>query len=772
MTRYVGRRVARLDARDKVTGRAVFGSDVSLPGMLHGAVLRSPHPHARIVAIDITAARSAPGVAAVVTGRDFPYTFGSAIKDQPFLAIDRVRYVGEPVVAVAAATEAQAQEALAALHIDYEELPAVLEMEDALDPEAPLVHPDLEHYERGSHEIVPGTNINTIYRYARGDVEEGFAAADLVVEHTFTAHAVSHAALETHVAVARYEPAADGYTLWVSTDRPFQVRNELTTALGIPSNRVRLIVGYVGGSFGGKNTLIAETAAVALARHTGGRPVRVELSREEDLIASQLRVPAILTLKTGVREDGLLLARSADILWDSGAYTSNTVGVAIRGAQTVFGPYRIPHLRLLSQQVYTNRAITGSYRGYGTTQVTWACESQMDVIAERLGMDPLGLRLKNGYVEGDPYLNGQIMHGIDLEATLQRAAAEIGWGEPAPDPPEPHLRRGKGLAAMIKPTATPTSSNVVVKVEQDGQVAVLCAAPELGGGQDTVLAQMAADVIGVPLDAVAISTTDTAVSPFNGPVASSRTTYHVGNAIKQAGEEVRDGVLDLASGVLGVDVARLDLDEGVISEHGVGPRITLAELLGSFGFEGHSIMAEARFTTAGSPLLKAEPGMEWMSSIFWMLATHAVELEVDIETGVVRLIKVAAAHDVGRAINPTTCEQQIEGGVIMGLSNALFEDLAVREGRAGVTGFLDYKLATMHDLPEIVPIIVESDHSEAPFGAKGIGEPAAAATAPAIANAIADALGVRITDLPLSAEKILFALEGDPPETTDRSSMI
>jgi carbon-monoxide dehydrogenase large subunit len=764
MTRYVGRRVARLDARDKVTGRAVFGSDVRLPGMLHGAVLRSPHPHARVVSVDTTAAQSSPGVVAVVTGTDFPYTFGSAIKDQPFLATDRVRYVGEPVAAVAAATEIEAQQALAGVRIEYEELPAVLEMEDALDPDAPLVHPDLETYERGSHEIVPGTNINTIYRYARGDVDEGFSAADLVVEHTFTAHAVSHAALETHVAVASYEPAADSYILWVSTDRPFQVRNELTAALGIPSNRVRLIVGYVGGSFGGKNTLIAETAAVALARHCGGRPVRVELSREEDLVASQLRVPAILTLKTGVREDGLLIARSADILWDSGAYTSNTVGVAIRGAQTVFGPYRIPHLRLLSRQVYTNRAITGSYRGYGTTQVTWACESQMDVVAERLGLDPLEFRLKNGYTEGDPYLNGQIMHGIDLEATLRRAAAEIDWGEPAADPPEPHLRRGKGLATMIKPTATPTSSNVVIKVEQDGQVAVLCAAPEIGGGQDTVLAQMAADVIGVPLDAVAISTTDTAVSPFNGPVASSRTTYHVGAAIKQAGEEIRDGILGLAAEALGVDSARLDLDEGLISEEGAGARITVAELLGSFGFEGHSIMAEARFTTAGSPLLKAEPGMEWMSSIFWMLATHAVEVEVDTETGVVRIVKVAAAHDVGRAINPTTCEQQIEGGVIMGLSNALFEDLAVRDGRIGVNGFLDYKLATMHDLPEIVPIIVESEHSEAPFGAKGIGEPAAAATAPAIANAIADAIGIRITDLPLSAEKVLFALQEEPED--------
>lgn len=754
---YVGARVPRVDSWEKVTGRAVFGADVRVPGMLHGAVLRSPHPHARIVAIDTSEAVTAPGVVAVVTGRDFDHRFGSVIKDQPFLAVDRVRYVGEPVVAVAAATEAEAQRAVRLIRVDYQELPAVLEMGDALYPDAPLVHPDMDRYERGAHEIVPHTNVNTIYRYARGDVDEGLAAADLVVENTFTAHAVSHAALETHVAVARHEPSSGGYTLWVSTDRPFQVRNELSSALGLPSSRLRLIVGYVGGSFGGKNTLIAEAIAVALARHAGGRPVRFELSREEDLAASQLRVPAVLTLKTGVQRDGTLVACSAEVLWDSGAYTSNTVGVAIRGAQTVFGPYRIPHLSLLSRQVYTNRPVTGSYRGYGTTQVTWACESQMDIIAERLGIDPLRLRLINAYEEGDPYLNGQVMHGVNLTETLQRAAAEIGWGQ-VEQPAAPHLRRGKGMAAMIKPTATPTSSNVVIKLEQDGQVSMQCSAPEIGGGQDTVLSQMAADAIGVPLEAVSISQTDTAVAPFNGPVASSRTTYHVGNAICGAALELRERILDVAARVLDCDAGRLDLVDGVINEDGVGPRATLAEVLGSFGFEGHSIVAEHRFTTAGSPLLKAEPGMEWMSSIFWMLGTHAAEVEVDIETGVVRVVKVAAAHDVGRAINPMTCEQQIEGGVIMGLSNALFEDLAFREGRAGAAGFLDYKLATMHDIPEIVPIIVESQHREAPFGAKGIGEPAAAATAPAIANAIADAVGVRLVDLPLTAERVLEAL--------------
>jgi carbon-monoxide dehydrogenase large subunit len=485
--------------------------------------------------------------------------------------------------------------------------------------------------------------------------------------------------------------------------------------------------------------------------------VRVEFTREEDLIATQTRVPAIMKIKTGVTKDGVLTARRAEILWDSGAYTSNTVGVAIRGSSTIFGPYRVPDLALVAKQVYTNRAISGSYRGYGTTQVTWACESQMDMIAARLEIDPVVLRLRNGYEEGDAYVNEQIMHGVGLRESLERTASEIGWGE-VDRQPAPHLRRGKGIATMIKPTATPTSSNCVIKVEHDGRVSVLVAAPEIGSGQATVLAQMAADAVGVPIESIVIPPTDTAFSPFNGPVASSRTTYHVGNAIRTAGAEVREKILATAGEVLGLESESLELVDGEILL-GEERLTTIAELLGGFGFEGHSVTAEARFTTRGSPLLKASPPYEWMSSIFWMFATHAVEIEVDIETGVVRIIKVAAAQDVGRAINPMTCEQQIEGGVVMGISNALFEEFKGSGGRIENSSFADYKLAAMPDLPEIVPIVVESHHSEAPFGAKGVGEPAAAATPPAIANALYDAVGIRITDLPLTAERILRAIE-------------
>jgi carbon-monoxide dehydrogenase large subunit len=742
---------------DKVTGHAIYGVDVALPGMLHGAVVRSPYPHARIVAIDTSAAEKAPGVKAVVTGKDFPHLFGAAIKDQPFLAIDRVRYVGDPVVAVAATSEREAQYARDLVRVEYEQLPAITDMRLALADDAPLVHPDMHTYERGGHEIIPHTNCNTLYRYQRGDVEAAFAEADLVVEGEYSAHAVSHVALEVHVAVAQYDQFSGDYTLWVTTDRPFFLRDDLAGGLGVDGSKVRLKVAQVGGSFGAKGVPIAEAIAAVLARNTDGRPVKVELTREECLIASQLRVPAIMKLKTGVNKDGFMIARSADVLWDSGAYTAYTVGVAIRGSQTIVGPYRIPNLRILSRQVYTNKAITGSYRGYGTTQVTWACESQMDEIARELGIDPVEFRLQNGYEEGDSYLNGQIMHGVGLRETIETARDEIGWGS-VDRAPAPHLRRGKGIATMIKPTMTPSSSNVVINLGEDARVQVVCAAPEIGSGQDTVLAQMAADAVGVPLDDVSVPATDTALTPYNGPVASSRTTYHMGNAIVSAGNEIKGKILELAGKTFGVDPDYLEMRDGEIFDGEGELLVTLKNLLARYHGEGLSLTAGGRYTSAQSQLLKANPGEEWISSIFWMLCTQAAEIEVDTETGVIRVIKVAASADVGKAINPLTCEQQIEGGVVMGLSNGILEDFKISNGRIENGTLADYKVATIQDMPEIVPILVESVHNEAPFGAKGIGEPAAAATPPAIANALFDAVGIRITDLPITPEKVLAAL--------------
>ena len=761
-TCYVGARVPRVDAKEKVTGHAIYGFDVDLPGMLHGTTLRSPLPHAKIIEIETSDAMRAPGVRAVVAGRDFPFTFGGAIKDQPFLAVDRVRYVGEPVVAVAAETEAAAMDALLKIRVKYEELPAVFDPREALREGSPLVHPNLERYPHSGHPIVPGTNVCVLRTYKLGDVEKGFAEADEIFEDEFSAHAVSHATIEPHVAVAQYLPTTGHYTIWSSTDRPYLLSRELAVGLGIPTDHIRYIVPYVGGAFGGKNTLIAEAIAVALARFTRGRPVKVVFSRQEELTATQVRVGAFMKLKTGVKKDGTFIARRADIVWDSGAYLSNSNGVAIRGAYTIFGPYRIPNIELISRLVYTNKEISGSYRGYGTTQVTWACESQMDMIAHNLGIDPLELRLKNAYAEGDRYINGQALHGVGLKETIERAAQEIGWGKKR-QPSSTAKRYGKGMAVILKGTLTPTSSCCFIKVNQEAKATVICTAPETGGGQKTVLSQIAADAIGLPLDSVAVTSPDTFITPYNDAVGSSRTTFHMGNAVLAAGQQVRRKILELAGKTLNTDPDRLSLFEGKIFEEGVGERITVKALLSQTFGPAMDLLGEGLYNPADSPLLAADPDLKgWdgrMSSIFWMFATHAVEVELDTETGVVKVVKVVAAHDVGHPINPVTCEQQIEGSVIMGLSNALFEELKMENGRILNDSLADYKLATVLDMPEIVPIIVEAPHKEGPFGAKGVGEPAAGAMAPAIANAIFDAAGVRIKDLPITAEKVWAALK-------------
>jgi CO/xanthine dehydrogenase Mo-binding subunit len=757
-SQYVGKRVPRIEGLEKVTGRAAYSVDVDLPGMLYGAVLRSPLAHARIAAIDLSEARKAHGVKAIVTGKDFSFIFGGMLRDQPFLAIDRVRHVGEPVAAVAATTEAEAQEAAEKIKVQYEELPAVFDPREALAEGAPILHEKLgEYVVGGPYKNIPGTNVCVIRTFFLGNMEAGFAQSDAIFEDELYIHTVAHTPMETHAAVAQYIPAEQKYQIWSSTDRPFRLAKELADALEIGINQVRFTSTYSGGGFGGKGSMVAEAIAIPLARYTKGRPVKVVFSREEELTATQTRHAAFLKLKTGVKKDGTLIARRAEILWDKGAYSSKGPDVGHRGGLTIFGPYRIPNLELLSRMVYTNKQPAGAYRGFGTTQVTWACEVHMDRIARGLKMDPLEFRLKNGYVEGDAYINGQVMRAVGLKETLEGAAREIGWNAPKPTPAGSRSR-GKGLASMIKGTATPTESSCFIKVNSDGSLTLLTSSVEIGAGQKTVLAQIAAETIGVSMDSISIPNPDTAITPYDTGVSSSRTTYHMGNAIRMAGQEIRKKIMEIAGEILKTDPSRLNLSRGRILEDNGAERMTLKELFSKkFGGRGGGLVAEGRFSPAGSPLLAAG-GKEVMSSIFWMFATHAAEVEVDRETGVVKVLKVAAAHDVGTAINPIGCEQQIEGSVVMGLSNTLLEEFKTDKGRILNDTLADYKLATTQDLPEIVPIIVETFHSEGPFGAKGIGEPAAACTAPAIANAIYDAVGVWMTDLPITPEKVLAAL--------------
>ncbi len=754
---YVGQRVVRKDAAEKVTGRAVYGVDVKLPGMLHGRILRSPLAHARIVKIDVTKAARLPGVRAVVTGKDAPFTHNAAIiKDWPFFAQEKVRHVGEAVAAVAAVDEETAEEALALIDVDYEELPAVFDAEAAMQPGAPLVHERLMEYPRAeAFHPVAGTNICNYYKLRRGDVERGFADAAVVVEERYTTAMMQHCPMETHVAVA--QQTMDGrLTVWTSAQSPYWTRSELAIALGMPMSDIRVIVPYVGGGFGAKHAVKVEQYAIALAMKANYRPVRLALTRAEEFGTALVRQPTIIDIKTGVSRDGTILARHAKIVWNTGGYADLSPAVSRNAGFAAGGPYVIPNVWVDSYCVYTNNPVSGAFRGFGVPEVTWAGESQLDSVARRLGMDPLELRLKNAVEEGSESVLGERLHSVGVKECLRKAAAAVGWGGPkAPN-------RGRGVACMHKSTGTPTSSAAFVKLNEDGTVSLLSSAVEMGQGAATVLTQIVAEELGVAPESIRVVTPDTDATPFERSTTSSRTTFHAGNALLAAARDARQQILEVAADLLEANPKDLELRDGKVSVRGVPDRsVPLAKLWrsGMYARGQYPILGRGAYSTSGiyDPL-DPVTGRSKRSTAFWMYAAQAAEVEVDRETGKVTVLKLGAAHDMGKAINPTTCEQQIEGALVMGLGQALFEELVVEQGRPVNPSFIDYKIPCTLDIPTLEAILVEAAHQEGPFGAKGLGEPGLAPTAAAIGNAILDAIGVRMHDLPITAEKVLRAL--------------
>ena len=754
---YVGERVVRKDAAAKVTGRAVYGVDVKLPGMLQGKILRSPVPHARIVGIDTSKAERLPGVRAVVTGRDAPYTHNaSIIKDWCFFAQEKVRHVGEAVAAVAAVDEETAEEALGLIEVDYEDLPAVFDAEEAVKPGAPLVHEGMMDYPRAeAFHPVAGTNICNYFKLRRGDAENAFVGCDVVVEERYTTAMMQHCPMETHVTVA--QQTVDGrLTLWTGAQSPYWTRFELATALGIPMSDIRIIVPYVGGGFGAKHAVKVEQYAIALARKTGHRPVRIALTRAEEFGASLARQPTTIDIKTGATRDGRIVARHIKILWNTGAYADLSPAVSRNAGFAAGGPYVIPNVWVDSYCVYTNNPVCGAFRGFGVPEVTWAGESQLDVVAQRLGLDPLELRLRNAVEEGSESVLGEVLHSVGVKECLQKAATAVGWK--APKGP----RRGRGVACMHKSTGTPTSSAAFVKLNEDGSVSLLSSAVEMGQGSETVLAQIVAEELGVKMEHIRVATPDTDVTPYERSTTSSRTTFHAGNALVAAARDAKEQILEIAGQLLEASAKDLELRDEKVWVRGSPDRsVPLAGLwkAGMYSRGQYPILGRGAYSTSGiyDPL-DPQTGRSKRSTAFWMYAAQAAEVEVDLETGKVTVLKLTAAHDMGKAINPQTCEQQIEGALVMGLGQALFEELVMDQGRPLNPSFIDYKLPCTLDIPALEAILVEAPHRDGPFGAKGLGEPGLAPTAAAIGNAILDAIGVRMCDLPITPEKVLRAL--------------
>ncbi|HXG52113.1 MAG TPA: xanthine dehydrogenase family protein molybdopterin-binding subunit [candidate division Zixibacteria bacterium] len=749
----VGRAQPRIDGEEKTTGRALYTVDVALPGMAHARVLRSPYAHARLLRVDASKAERLPGVYAVITREDQRHLgmFGAAYKDQTIVAVDKVRYAGDPVAAVAAADEEIAEEALDLIEVDYEELPAVTSIEEALAPGAPLVHDTAssggelmgQRYEAPKE--FAGTNLCYRFSYSKGDVEKGFSQSDYVFDHTFTFPRVQHFSMEPHATVAHVE--GDRITLWTGTQEPFTLREHLAEIFHLPLNRIRIIVPYVGGGYGGKLAVKTEPLAAALS-WKARRPVRLVHTIEESF-KTVTRHPSRVRIKTGVTRDGRLVARQCVIHMNTGAYADAGPRVTQKAGYRCFGPYRLPHMKTDAYTVYSNTVPAGAYRGFGTLQVTWAYESQMDIIAEALGLDPLEFRLKNLLRKGELYTPGDTPVDCDLRAGLLRAAEEIGWRERAKP------RRGKGLAVCMKDGGgTYKISSAAVKLNADGSVVLLTGTVEIGQGARTALSQIVAEELGLPFDRITVAQLDTDVTPYDVNTNASSSTVVMGLAVQRAAQDLKRQLIRHGAKLLGVRPDRLSLRDGAVHA-GKGKSVSFARIMQHvFLSKGGELIGRGAYQDIKST--KAALGSP---TTFWEISWGAAEVEVDPETGVIRLVKYISLSDVGQAIHPVLCEGQDEGAVVNAIGHSLFEEMVYRDGQLLNPNLIDYRIPTFAHLPDrLETVLIESHNGPGPFGAKGMGEGGLLPVAAAIANAVYRAAGVRLFDLPLSPEKVWRAL--------------
>ncbi len=751
----VGQRMPRPDAVAKATGAALFAADYRFPGMLHARVLRSAYPHARIRGIDASQARSAPGVVAVLTAADVPgnKNHGVSRNDWPVLAYDVVRYRGDAIAVVVAETEAQAEAALPLIAVDYEPLPAVFSPEEARRPDAPHLH--------------PGGNLLKHTHVERGDVDAAFAQADVVIEQVYHTPATDHAFLEPEAAVA--VPAGDGgVTVYVGSQIPFKDRAQVAASLALPEEKVRIVQPAVGGAFGGKEDISVQIHA-ALAAVVTGRPVQLVYTRQDSLRYHPKRHATTIRYKTGARRDGKLLAVEVEILGDTGAYASLGEFVMARTATHAAGPYDVPNVRIDSYAMYTNNPPAGALRGFGVPQACFACETQMDILAERLGLDPLELRWRNAVRVGSTIATGQVLReSVGLLETIERvqeAIQAVGPTQPDPllsrHPCSPTRRRGWGVACAFKNVGLggplPDSAGAEVELTADGRCIVRAGAAENGQGLLAVLAQIAAQELGVPYERVAVILADTGQTLDGGATTASRQTFITGNAVRLAAIRLRESLAGAAAEELSVPPDALVFEQSsVLSPQSAasGRSLTLMEAVALAQREGRPTREQVVYTAP--PTVPVEtPGDTHFA---YGYGTQAAEVEVDTETGQVRVLRVIAAHDVGRAINPLGVEGQLEGGVLMGLGFALQEELELDEGLVVNDSFARYKVPTIEQRPQITPIIVEAPAAAGPYGAKGVGEITSIPTAPAITNAIHAAVGVRVTRLPVTPARLREAL--------------
>jgi len=726
--KYVGHNVARVDGLEKVTGKAKFVGDLCVPGMLYGKILRSTFPHARIRSIDGSRAEALPGVVAVLTAADIG-DLNPIYNGRPVIAMGKVRYVGEPVAAVAAEDLATADEALSLIQVDYEELPAAVGIEAAIRPGAPLVHDD------------KAGNIGTHEKVNRGNIDEGFAQSDVIAEDLFTFPMVYHYAMEPHSAIAHYDE--NEITVWSAAQHPFQVRGDIAKVFKVPVAKVRMIINYLGGGFGSKSYTKFEPLVVALARKAK-RPVRICNSVGESMVTVR-RHGARVRIKTGVKNDGTLVAREAEIYLDTGGYDDNGPQVTARSATRVLGPYWIPNIRTDAYQVYTNSGSAGSYRAIGAPQVIYAGESQIEIVAAKLGMDPAALRAKNLLKKGQELRPG--LKGIDanLASSLKMLVRESHWKKSLKN-----KAAAVGMGCAITNAGATPVSVAMIRMQSDGIANIAAGSTEMGQGVRTTLTQIAAEELTLPMEQFRVLGADTKVTPYDSSTGSSRSTTLMGTAVQKAACDLKQQFIRIGAQTMGVKPKQIQVADGalVCGES----RLTFKEAF------------ERRFGKgAGGEIIgRGEAGPEITHNqlpVFWEVGMGSAEVDIDHETGEVKLKRFISVADVGKAIHPEHCIAQEEGAAMQGIGHTFFEQLVYDNGQLVNPNLVDYRVPTFSEVPEeFHTVLVENGDGPGPFGVRGMAEGGILSVAPSVCNAIDRATGVRIKDLPLTPERVWRAL--------------
>ena len=775
MSKYVGVSVPRVDGVKKVTGAAKYVGDMKWHRMLYAKCVKSPYAHAKIVSIDVSAAKALKGVHDVITGDYYTKRGGLYLEDKNFLAVNTVKFYGEPVVAVAAETPEIAEEACDLVKVEYEPLPVINNPMEGMAKDAILIHPELHTYK-----VVPifhpqaHTNISHHHIIRKGDADAAFKYAEehpdeyYITEHEYHVPHVQHTPIENHVAVAQYEP--DGKcTVWASCQSPYAVRQALSATFDIPLNKMRIISPYVGGGFGAKAGTTIEGIIIPLAMHCKGRPVMMEYTREEEFVNSYLRQGVYTKIKTAVRKsDGKFLAVQNNFYWDGGAYTEYGVNIVKASGFASTGPYEFDNVKTDAYCVYTNNPVGGPYRGFGMCEIHFGIEQNIDEVAKEIGMDPIEIRRVNGLAPGKSTGTGEIMKSCGFLEALDQVAAAIEYDKPCDKPSAPNKVRGKGIAGGWKSPSQPTNagSAAIIRMNEDGTFFLMTSGHDIGQGSDTALIQIAAEVLCCDPSKFTIRTGDTDHTPYEWQTVASRITYCAGNATKLAAEDLKEKLLDLAQIKLGYIKRELYLEDGwILNRNHPESRMPMSDLALGLAFEdgsgyGGPAIGVGTFTLPNNINYDPATGYSPKPAAFWTTAAAGAEVEIDTETGVIEVKKMVESCDPGHIVNPELYKAQVEGGMMQALGTVLYEELKLKDGKVLNKSFVDYKIPTIDNTPEtFIAMGVEHPEETGPYGARGIGEPAMVPGAPAIANAIYNATGCRFTEMPITPEKMLKALQ-------------